>query len=611
MPTLNASLSGARWWILGPWRDLALFALAPVWIIPLIWGIKDRVDMGAVGAGVLALGAMGHHLPGFIRAYTDPVLFRKFRARFILAPVFFASICLYFAWRDLRGLELVLVSWGMWHGAMQVNGFMRIYDAKVGSFSPVTGWLDWAMCLAWFGWGIFHSPARMASLFVQFYGSGGGLIPPGAFHAFTRGWDLLACGITAAFLINAFVQARRGAPQNPVKFLVMASSFSFWWFAMVKVNDLLLGVILFEIFHDVQYNTLVWLYNRRRVAQNLSASLVERFLFQPNAGKIALYGALILVYGSLGIVMDYGALSVPMLAGAEAGTHFLTKLLMVSAFLHFYYDGFIWRVREDGFRRGLGISTAERAGSEGAGTSPVGPGFRAPGKVLVPAFKWALFLVPVAYLATPELRKGTAAEIDQFRNMAAHVPDSWFIQFMLANMEKGAGDKERAIAHYQRSVDLKPDLDVAHLMLGELYYLTGKPDRSIRHYRQAAALDPSDAEARHNLGMLLLSRGEIPSAIAALREAVSLEPGNPGYNYNLAVAYMTAKDAAAAIPFLKETARLDPGHKAALNHLGVALQVQGNVPEAVEFYRRALAVDARYEQARLNLAQAEKLLEIK
>ena len=614
MSTFKVPLTRAQWWILGPWQDLALFALVPAWIIPLIWGIKDRVEMAGFGAMVLALGAMGHHLPGFIRAYTDPALFRQYRMRFILAPLFFVGVCLYFAWRDLRGLELVLVGWGMWHGAMQINGFLRIYDAKVQSFSPVTGWLDWAMCLAWFGWGVLHSPSRLASLFVQYYGAGGASITPWAFHGFVQLWDVAAYSVTIAFLLNAVVQTRLGKPPNPVKFLVMASSFSFWWFAMVKVNDLLLGVILFEIYHDIQYNALVWLYNRRRVSQNLAASRVERFLFQPRLGKLALYVAVIFGYGYLGVVMDYAVFAAPGLNGDGTGAHWLTRMLMVSAFLHFYYDGFIWRVREDGFRKGLGIDggpKAKHALPQQTGPSALAATMARSLPPVVPAFKWALFIVPVAYFGTAEFRRAGLTELEQYRSMASIVPKSWFVQFMLGTLERASGSKEAAILHYGDAVALKPDLDIAHNMLGELLFGIGKPDGAAFHFRQAALLDPSDADARHNLGMILLMQGKTAEAIDVLQEAVALDPVNAAFTYDLATAYMTSKDAAGAIPHLRETARLEPGHKLALNHLGVALQVQGKLQEAVGCYRQALALDSQYEQAKLNLAQVEKILEMK
>src|SRR5579871_900919 len=115
--TVKVQASGRSIWILSPWKDLALFVLSPLWIIPLLWATKARFDINGFGAVLLAVGGVGHHLPGFIRAYTDPVLFRRFRTRFIAAPIFLLGVCLLFATLHLQSLTLVLTLWGIWHGA--------------------------------------------------------------------------------------------------------------------------------------------------------------------------------------------------------------------------------------------------------------------------------------------------------------------------------------------------------------------------------------------------------------------------------------------------------------------------------------------------------------
>src|SRR6476659_9261205 len=102
-------------WILNPWKDLALFVLAPLWVIPILWTAKAHFDANGFGAALLAIGGTGHHLPGFIRAYTDPVLFRRFRARFILAPLLLLGVYLLFSFLYLESLKLILILWGTWH----------------------------------------------------------------------------------------------------------------------------------------------------------------------------------------------------------------------------------------------------------------------------------------------------------------------------------------------------------------------------------------------------------------------------------------------------------------------------------------------------------------
>ena len=86
---------------------------------------------------VTAFGAMGHHLPGMLRAYGDRELFRRFRTRFLLAPLILLGVCAaVFAFYDLDGLILVAVLWATWHAWMQVYGFLRIYDSKTGRVDP-------------------------------------------------------------------------------------------------------------------------------------------------------------------------------------------------------------------------------------------------------------------------------------------------------------------------------------------------------------------------------------------------------------------------------------------------------------------------------------------
>src|SRR6476620_4534107 len=111
--------------------------LVPMFVLAQgVWAAED------IYLFVAAFGAMGHHLPGMIRAYGDRALFQRFRWRFICAPIFLVVVCAAFSLWDLKGIVLVAFIWGVWHGMMQTYGFCRIYDAKVGSFAELTRRLD-------------------------------------------------------------------------------------------------------------------------------------------------------------------------------------------------------------------------------------------------------------------------------------------------------------------------------------------------------------------------------------------------------------------------------------------------------------------------------------
>src|ERR1700694_3615960 len=133
-------------WILDRWRDLLLFVGTPALLIPIFTAAQARWSAQDILLFVAAFGAMGHHLPGMIRAYGDRALFDRFRWRFVIAPIFLLVTCVTFYWSDLKGIVLIVYFWGVWHGMMQTYGFCRIYDAKMGSFAALTRRLGFAAC---------------------------------------------------------------------------------------------------------------------------------------------------------------------------------------------------------------------------------------------------------------------------------------------------------------------------------------------------------------------------------------------------------------------------------------------------------------------------------
>src|SRR5437764_9100379 len=250
---------------LGSWRDLILYVGTPLLLVPMFALAQARWSAQDIYIFVAAFGATGHHLPGMIRAYGDRALFERFRWRFIFAPIFLLGVCLAFTWWDLKGIVLIVFFWGVWHGMMQTYGFCRIYDAKMRSFAALTRRLDFATCAIWFATAVLLSPQRMTDTLETYYASGGPFIPPAVLRAGQHGLLALALLISAVFLANFIWMWSSGKRPSPVKLVLLLTSISFWWYCNNIVASVLVGVALFEVFHDVQYLSLVWIYNRKRV----------------------------------------------------------------------------------------------------------------------------------------------------------------------------------------------------------------------------------------------------------------------------------------------------------------------------------------------------------
>ncbi|MGH9695778.1 MAG: hypothetical protein ACRD5Z_16615, partial [Bryobacteraceae bacterium] len=137
-------------WILDRWRDLLLFVGTPALLIPIFSVAQTRWSAQDIFLFVGAFGAMGHHLPGMIRAYGDPALFQRFKVRFVFAPIALLAICIWSSVYNIQAVQLLAFAWGIWHGTMQTYGFCRIYDGKASIKGAARARIDLALCVAWF-----------------------------------------------------------------------------------------------------------------------------------------------------------------------------------------------------------------------------------------------------------------------------------------------------------------------------------------------------------------------------------------------------------------------------------------------------------------------------
>jgi Flp pilus assembly protein TadD len=544
------SLQPASRWIVAPWLDLVLFVGTPLLIIPAFLVAQARWRIDELSLFVASFGAIGHHLPGMLRAYGDRALFQRFRWRFRLAPVFFAATCLLFALRDLNGIVLIVYFWGVWHGLMQTYGFLRIYDAKVGPSPQLAARLDHAMCVTWFATAVLVSSSRTTNILSLFYKSGGPLLAASTIEAIRTTAVSLTGVVTIAFLLHTAWMWHRGRPVSSVKLLLMATSIGFFWYANVFVSNMLAGIALFEVFHDVQYLSIVWIYNVNRVQKDRGVGAFSRFLFRRSGALVGVYVGLVAAYGSLNLVSTVIATGLL--------NRVLTGLLAASALLHFYYDGFIWKVRERTTRQSLGLSggTPDQA-------MAVRPGW------LIHGAKWSLFVLPVAMLGFAEAQ-GRAPELDRARAIAQAVPASAQAQEHFGVLLASTGRSDEAVARLREAVRLDPDNAAAQSNLGGVLGRAGQLAEAVSHYRKAIQIEPGDALTQTNLGNTLSRLGEFPEAIRHFEEALRISPNRVDAHIDWGAALLRQGSLDEAIGHFREALRISPNHPQALANLALA-----------------------------------------
>ena len=501
-PTPSAAAKSSPW-ILDRWRDLLLFVGTPVLLIPIFTAAQSRWSAQDIFLFVGAFGAMGHHLPGMIRAYGDRALFQRFKVRFIVAPLAILAVCLWSSFYNIQAVQLVAMAWGIWHGMMQTYGFCRIYDAKASARAAARARADLALCAAWFSAAVLLSPMRFRGLFELYYESGGPVIASAAVAAMRTAVMVVLGVVTVVFLWRQWSDWRAGRGASPVKMVLLVSSIAFWWYCNNGVQNILVGIALFEVFHDVQYLAIVWIYNRTRVERDTSIGGFMRFVFRRSGALIGVYVGLVLAYGAIGLTQS--AITVEWIR------HSLIGIVTASALLHFYYDGFIWKVRETQTRAMLGI--------EGAGAAALAsPRFWPPW--IRHSLRWAALVIPFGALCATQLIGRVVPPIERTAKVAEVLPQDAQAQLNYGKALHQAGRVEEAIGRYEFAIGKKPSLAEAEFYLGLAWKdladrwrqdfgveNTEYLDRSLQHYERSLLLDPKNAKCEVNLAGVLVAKG--------------------------------------------------------------------------------------------------------
>ena len=621
VPSEPAPAARPKLWILSSWRDLVLYVGTPLLLIPAFALAQAKWSPQDIYLFVAAFGAMGHHLPGMIRAYGDRALFERFKWRFILAPLFLLVTCVAFFWWDLKGILLIVFFWGVWHGLMQTYGFCRIYDAKTGTFDVLTRRLDFAMCVIWFATAVALSPYRMSDTLDTYYMCGGAFIPPSVValgQNIILGTAIFISVLFTAHFVRTWIAGHR---PNPVKLGLLVTSIAFWWYCNNLVSNILVGIALFEVFHDVQYLSLVWIYNRNRVEKDSNIGGFMRFVFRRSGSLVGLYVGLVFAYGSVSFINAH--------IGMDTVKRVLTGVVTASTLLHFYYDGFIWKVRERSTRQSLGLA---------GGTADVSLGG------LLPSWAWhglkwvGVFVVPLGalwfwqtHLSVPEVQRtawvvadvpdsakphfdyGSALQkegkldeaIEQYKLALQFDPKYAAAHMNLGATLSGQAKFDAAIPHMETGVQLQPNNGDYHLMYANLLQRIGRNDDAAFHFEAGTRLKPNSADVHYAYAAFLLGVGKIDEYVSELRTVLRLNPKYPLAELGLADGLFAKGNLKEAEGYYLAALRADPELTVAYNNLGRLYLTQGQISQAVVQFTEALRRNPGNKEAEENLRLAK------
>jgi uncharacterized membrane protein len=300
-------------------------------LVLYVSGLVPLVPM--VAAWAILIDAP-HVFGTFSRTYFDRTE-RKNRARLLWGSLLFFAIGPVLV---LAGAGLVFffvaALWAYYHLVKQHYGFMVLYKKKNGDLARVDNVLDRGLLLFAFNYPFVEFIARDPEAMVR--------VPAllrGGVNGFAK---LLLAGTILIFVVWIGRQVQRaiaGEPLNVPKYLLLAAAIPMHWIVLLTPmpHKPIAIVAILTIYHNFQYHRLIWFHNQKYKSREKygAAELISR--------RVLFYMAFGILFG----IIYQGPRQLLNNLGQSTVTYVGIAFLWGYAFIHYYLDSKIWRVRRD------------------------------------------------------------------------------------------------------------------------------------------------------------------------------------------------------------------------------------------------------------------------
>jgi hypothetical protein len=329
------------WFIGSVATSYLLFALYVGGILPLVW-------MAATWAILIDAP---HVFATFSRTYFDREE-RRARRRllwgsllfFAVGPSMVLSGALIPALSGAGFVFFFLAAlWAYYHLVKQHYGFMVLYKKKNGDLAAADNALDRAFLLLAFTYPfvafVAGDPEAMARVPLPLRG---------AVAYLEMGLFVATAAVAVAWLFRQVQRAVRSEPLDVPKYLLLAAAIPMHWVVLLTPmpHKPIAIVAILTIYHNFQYHRLVWFHNQKyakcadgRARYGAAALISRRFLYYAAFGVV--FG---LWYAGPRQYFTWTRLDA---ADPDLFAQTLLAFFWGYAFIHYYLDSKIWRVRRD------------------------------------------------------------------------------------------------------------------------------------------------------------------------------------------------------------------------------------------------------------------------
>lgn len=358
-------------WVVDPVSDIVFIIAAP--LLAFVWALLTLNAFGSEFVWtVFSIFNVAHHMPTFIRIYGDKELFNRFRWSLILGPVIplmagfalsYYTLSNGYPLSTLFLIMMFLTIWDPWHFLMQHYGFMRIYDRHNSAPRQLASWMDYSVSLAWFAFIMLATGEWLFEgvLHRLFTDSGIPLLlwlDPAVYHSILNVFLAVAIIASIAYIGYTVWCFFKGYFVSPAKLILVVITFATMYVTYVPTSffranfpewTYQVGFATLGMVHVTQYLAIVWKFNRGLASRGESRSRKGIFSYAFSKGGLVIavgYVAICLIYGAL---LTHSKLvearSVQSYDWLTAFSCVVLCISFTSTLMHYYYDGFIWKLR--------------------------------------------------------------------------------------------------------------------------------------------------------------------------------------------------------------------------------------------------------------------------
>lgn len=339
---VDASLTKQTRWITGEFPDIAMtlswipFSLLALTVINNPAGLKLLMFS-------VFLFSFTHQPLSLFLVYGDRQRFDLRRNLFVWSPLIFGGVIFFAIHFSPLVLAILAGAWNVEHTLMQRYGITRIYGRMVGQKE---GGCELALLFAWLALAVLWSAydpntmERVASLGIR----GANL---SAFEMMTgmrsvAGLLLMPTLLIVLWLTGKWFKEELSRPLNQAKHYYLAATLGL--FIVMLINPIV-GFIGYVGAHAFEYFMIV--------NQALTKSYIE-----PKRSDCPLGWVANSPLGRVGILACYlGLILLTVLLLEKYASFILYSMVFFTlGALHFFYDGFIWKLRNPNVAKSVGVN---------------------------------------------------------------------------------------------------------------------------------------------------------------------------------------------------------------------------------------------------------------